>query len=315
MSQTAYHHYPSFTRRYIRSVMKTLGLPKKGKAEAEIFDHIMHDEQVMHSINGELLMLEWHHTKEGKVIIPAPALSPWLQTVQLSRVQGDAWSWPWEFSTLSFPTSQSFYGHAVEGAMVAWVDSSTLPDRYEAFLSAHGNPHGVDMEGLGESWLIVAIHNPLDTQVSLNPTMLRGAFKPSQITSFINREAIEYAGGRAQALDDEEGMILRAVVRYVLSLGMYLSAYPEALSSGVPAWMKNKHPEARRGVPFSQIGIDREDRELTLAMSSPHAVSPYWRQLRDERYYRGKWTEHRRGSRYVLVSGYEVGADKTVGVE
>ncbi|MGM0985316.1 MAG: hypothetical protein ACQEXG_18170, partial [Pseudomonadota bacterium] len=108
--------------------------------------------------------------------------------------------------------------------------------------------------------------------------------------------------------------ILREVMRYVLSLGMYLSAYPQALSSGVPGWMKNKHPEGRKGVPFAHIGYDREDRELQVAMTAPHSVSPYWRQLRDERFYRGKWADHRPGSRYVLVSGYEVGAGKTVGV-
>jgi hypothetical protein len=110
-------------------------------------------------------------------------------------------------------------------------------------------------------------------------------------------------------------MILREVVRYELSLGMYLSAYPEALSSSVPGWMMNKHPEGMKGVPFAQIGVDREDRELKAAMTAPHSVSPYSRQLRDERFYRGKWANHRPGSRYVLVSGHEVGTEKTVGVE
>ncbi|PXX95905.1 hypothetical protein [Halomonas sp. LBP4] len=314
MTQATYRHYPSFTRRYVRSVMKMLGLPKKPRIEAEIFGEMVHDEQVVHSINGEILMLEWHHGREGRVVVPEPSLSEWLQTVQLSRVQGDAWSWPWEFSSLSFPAKQIFHGHSVHGALVAWLDSTMLPARYEAFLSAHGNMHGVDMQGLGDPWLIVAIHNPLDTRPGLNPTMLRGAFRPSQITDFINREAIEHAGGHAQPLADQEGMILRAVVRYVLSLGMYLSAYPEALSSGVPGWMKNKHPEGRKGVPFAHIGYDREDRELKAAMTAPRTVAPYWRQLRDERFYRGKWADHRRGSRYVLVSGYEVGGDRTVGV-
>ena len=59
-------------------------------------------------------------------------------------------------------------------------------------------------------------------------------------------------------------MTLREVVRYVLSLGMYLSAYPEALSSGVPDWIKNKHPKGKKGVSFVQVGVDRKDRELSL---------------------------------------------------
>jgi len=128
------------------------------------------------------------------------------------------------------------------------------------------------MQGLGDPWLMVTIHNPLDTQPSLNPTILRGAFKPSQITDFINREAIEHAGGRPQPLADEEGMSPREVVRCVLSLGMYLSAYPEAQSSGLPGWMKSKHPDGRKGVPFAHIGYNLEDRELKAAMTTPRTV-------------------------------------------
>jgi hypothetical protein len=68
-----------------------MGLPKKPKVEAEIFGSRLQDEQVVHSINGEVLMLEWHHGREGRVVVPEPTLSTWLQMVELSRVQGDAW--------------------------------------------------------------------------------------------------------------------------------------------------------------------------------------------------------------------------------
>jgi phasin family protein len=51
------------------------------------------------------------------------------------------------------PTGQTFYGHTVVGALVAWVDLTTIPGRYEAFLSTPGNPHGVDMVGLGDAIL------------------------------------------------------------------------------------------------------------------------------------------------------------------
>ncbi|MGM0639041.1 MAG: hypothetical protein ACQET4_12240 [Pseudomonadota bacterium] len=33
---------------------------------------------------------------------------------------------------LSFPAKQIVHGHQVDGALVAWVDSTTLPDRYES---------------------------------------------------------------------------------------------------------------------------------------------------------------------------------------
>lgn len=101
MNQATYRHYPSFTCRYVRSVMKMLGLPKKPKVEAEIFGEMVHDEQVVHSINGEILMLEWHHGREGRVVVPEPSLSAWQQAVQLSKVER---TW----SPLRLPTWRAF---------------------------------------------------------------------------------------------------------------------------------------------------------------------------------------------------------------
>jgi hypothetical protein len=46
MRPTTYRHYPSFTRRYVRSVMKMMGLPKKPSVEAEIFFQTLHDHPV-----------------------------------------------------------------------------------------------------------------------------------------------------------------------------------------------------------------------------------------------------------------------------
>jgi len=77
MLQTSYRHYPSFTRRYVRSVMKMMGLPKKPSIEAELFGQMVLDERVAHSINGEVLMLEGHHGCEGSVLMPESSLSNW----------------------------------------------------------------------------------------------------------------------------------------------------------------------------------------------------------------------------------------------
>lgn len=68
MPQTTYRHYPSFTRRYVRSVMKMLGLPKKAATERDVLGQMLDDERTVGSINGEILMLEWHHASEGQVV-------------------------------------------------------------------------------------------------------------------------------------------------------------------------------------------------------------------------------------------------------
>jgi hypothetical protein len=49
MIQATYRHYPSFTRRYVRSVMKMMALPRKPGIEAEIFGQMVLDELVVHS--------------------------------------------------------------------------------------------------------------------------------------------------------------------------------------------------------------------------------------------------------------------------
>lgn len=61
MHQATYRHYPSFTRRYVRSVMKMMGLAKKPRIEAVLFESMLQDQELALSINGEVLMLEWHH--------------------------------------------------------------------------------------------------------------------------------------------------------------------------------------------------------------------------------------------------------------
>ncbi len=111
---STYRHYPGFTRRYVRSFLKNMGLPKKPKMEAMIFDALLSDVDEIRSINGEILMLEWHYGREGRVVVPEPSLSEWLQTVQLSRVQRLGLA-----SSAQFPTGQTFPGQPVEGALVA----------------------------------------------------------------------------------------------------------------------------------------------------------------------------------------------------
>ena len=311
---STYRHYPSFTRRFTRSILKQVGLPKKH--EKEVFLDLVEDPRTMTSINGEALVLEYWHERQGRIIVPEPSLSAWLQQVSLSKVQGDSFTWPYEFSTISLPTAQLFEGHAIEGVMVSWMQASSLQQRYDDFLRQYGSSFQMEVPATQpEQWLTISIHNPFEAHATLSPSLLRAAFTPEQLTDFINREAMKTVGLSGMSMNADEQRILNAVIRYVVSLGMYLSAYPEALNSGVPAYMKNKHPSGKGGTPFAQVGYDRRDRELVAAMASPHSVSPYWRQLRDERFYRGKWKSHRRGSRYVLVSGYEVGGDKTVAVE
>ena len=60
---STYRHYPSFTRRFTRSILKQIGLPKKH--EKEVFLDLVEDPRTMTSINGEALVLEYWHERQG----------------------------------------------------------------------------------------------------------------------------------------------------------------------------------------------------------------------------------------------------------
>lgn len=52
MISSTYCHYPSFTRRYVRSVMKMMSLSKKPCIEMGILGQMVVDERMVDSING-----------------------------------------------------------------------------------------------------------------------------------------------------------------------------------------------------------------------------------------------------------------------
>ncbi|MEG3117088.1 hypothetical protein R3F72_18465 [Salinicola sp. 4072] len=51
-----------------------MGLPKKHSIEAEVFGQMVLDEHMVHSSNGEVLMLEWHYDRESRVAVPETTL-------------------------------------------------------------------------------------------------------------------------------------------------------------------------------------------------------------------------------------------------
>lgn len=253
MLKFTYRHYPSFTKRYVRFNRKQHGLPKSPAIEREIFRHILNDRDIMGTINGEMLMLEWNHTRSGKTLVPEPLTSERFKSADVSRVQGDAWSWPLAFSTVSLPAHQRFCGHKVEGIFVAWFDTSRLDSLNDKFLRFHHSEEWFEKTNGREHRLVVAIPNPLETQPSRNPTFLRSAFTPAEITEFVNSNILVPMDSQAAPLEKEEARVLRSVVRYVIAMGVYLSAYPETLTPGVPRWLKNKPPSAEPRAPMIHV--------------------------------------------------------------
>lgn len=318
MKRSAYSHYSVFTKRFAKFSRRQLGVPKG--QEAEIIRSLTEEPDFAKSLDARVMILE-HQLRHGTVLVPEPSLSQGLSRIKLERVEGEAWTWPFEFSLVSVPTTQTFAGQPSRGIMVAWVDRHDLQNRYwPEFLEAYSSNAGaasLDLEGKLLT-ITVPAEPAQDGELAGFPTVLHTAMDAEDISRFINAEALSENhddSALSAELSPSERDYLRDVIRYLLSMGMYLSAYPEALKPGVPEYMRNKHPITReKATPrFASIAAD-EGKAFTEALSAPRHVPSHWRQLRHERFYQGRHSHLPRGTRYVLVSGYSTGKERTMGV-
>jgi len=319
-SKATYHHYPVFTDRVIKAQRRLSQLSKK-QAEG-VIQRFLDSPDFVHSLDALVMAMEHQLVKRGgQFVIPDAQLSERISNIKLSSVTGEAWSWPYEFSTVSVPTRQRFAGKPCEGILVAWTHREDMEIHYfPELLKAHGSATTALGAGSHGRLLEVVVPGDPDPRVPGGfPTVLRVSLTPEDITRFINDDALEKPSSEGfimAEMSDDEASFMKAVLRYVLSLGMYVSAYPDALTPGVPDFMANKHPGTRKvqRPHFVGIGQDR-DESLQEALAAPRHGASHWRQLRHERYYQGRYAHLPRGARYVLVSGYATGRNRVTGVE
>lgn len=319
-NKSTYNHYPVFTDRVVKAQRRLGNLSKK--QAVGVVGQFLNSQGFVHSLDALVMAMEHQLVKRGgQFVIPDAQLSERLSNIKLSSVTGEAWSWPYEFSTVSVPTRQRFNGHPCQGILVAWTHREDMEFRYfPELLKAHGSHTQAIGAGSQGRLLEIVVPGDPDPRVPGGfPTVLRVSLTPADITKFINDDALERpssAGFIMAEMSQEEASLMKAVLRYVLSLGMYISAYPDALTPGVPNFMANKHPGTRKvqRPKFVGIGQDR-DETLREALAAPRHVPSHWRQLRHEKYYQGRFEHLPRGTRYVLVSGYSTGRERVTGVE
>lgn len=318
--KVTYNHYPLFTDRVVKAQRRINNLPKK--QAAGVMKLMLDNPEFVNSLDALVMAMEHQLVQRGgRFVIPDAQLSERLSNIKLSSVTGEAWSWPYEFSIVSVPTRQRFAGKACEGIFVGWTNREDMETRYfPELLKAHRSSNHVWAAGSQGRLLEIIVPGEPDPRLPGGfPSVLRLSLSPDDIIKFINDEALERPSNTSfimAEMNEEEASVMKAVTRYVLSLGMYISAYPDAVSSGVPDYMGNKHPGTQKVVRprFVAIGQDR-DQGLQDALSAPRHVPSHWRQLRHDKYYQGERKHQPRGTRYVLVSGYATGRDRVTGVE
>lgn len=319
MKRVAYTHYRSFTKAFIKGAEKvwTLnGHRAKDFDPDRLLEQMLTTQEYTGSIDRECLALELAFERnKGRVLMPEPTLCEALKRIKLTPVEGDAWQWPFQYSMISIPAKLKFGGVKAEGLSVSWIDASELANPVYSDLYEHwgvDDSHFAEHFGQGKRLIVTMAGDP-DGQM---PTMIRYGFTTAELTEFINSQAVKDASFQnrkiRQGSEKEQAAAVEAV-RFVIALGFYLASYPGSLTQGIPAYVGTKLPPTVAGKGATPVGL-KSTKDFNL-VTSPHVVNPHWRQLRDQRFYRGDYKNLVPGSRYTLVSGYEVNADRAAGVQ
>lgn len=317
--RTTYTHYTSFTRALLKSaekVSRLAGNPSNSFNSREYLLKMLTSPEFDGSIDLECIALEHAFERNaGKILLPEPELVETLTNIRLSPVEGLAWNWPYKYSMISLPSKLKFAGVKAEGIMVSWLDASEVASGVYIELYKHHGIKGkvLNPKNLSGRVLVVTMRGESD---NIMPSMIRYAFTEAELTRYINDQAMKDASRineqSIRPISEGEKSVFAEAMRLVLAMGFYLSAYPDALTAGVPEYVGTKLPKHHVGTNVA-VGL-RSTKDFRV-VTSPYGVDPHWRQLRDERYYRGDNAHLPRGSRYTLVSGYEVHGERATGVE
>ena len=104
-------------------------------------------------------------------------------------------------------------------------------------------------------------------------------------------------------LDDAETELMQRVIRLIVSLGIYLSLDDiEPVAADRKAIWAPKI--VRTSKLNSKLSVAMLDSPVVSSGRAEHMVREHLRNLKDERYYKGKWQTWPRGSRYALVKAH-----------
>lgn len=324
MSQTKkslYDLYPRMTDRILADIRK--GLPKRESRlmkDKEIINLLIEGTpEFVHSLNFHILSEEDFGYREGShAIFPeSRAVLDNLLRAKYAMDTPEGFSLPYSSFLMAIPNGYSFDGIQLPSFMATWLPYRTTHEyttdpfcrRYDLTLPEN---YGYEESTDETNCLIITFRDPK------GPAYIRTMQVDAKLPIVLkcqNAQEFSEAIGRYEdkvgviELDEQELEMQFLAVKLIAALGVYhMATGGSRLVDGFPGKQEprihNRIKTQRLRFSTLKNKVERDDEP-----QSPDAFYRTWffRQLRDERYYRGEHEKTPRGSRYSFVSDTVVG--------
>lgn len=261
----------------------------------------------------------WIHS--GRVVM-FPESEELLERIRQSKCdlrRARGFRMPHDCFMLAFPKDFILAGHKARGCLVTWMINAEREERlWQPFFRWAGVPpkrlppsreyrdeHTLSiMYQWGDAAAGIPQYNRVSIPKSKVPEVLR-CKTAEEFSDSLGDLSGSLRG--ASALDKEMRKYQFELVKLVCSLAVYMQACDDAVEEGYPgAIPRDLQPKAVGRFDCETIGTSSQ---VMGEGRGQHWRSFHFRQLVDERYYKGKHAHLEPGSRIVFVRGAYVGED------
>lgn len=320
--KATYELYPLLTQKLVSLERDTIGRDAKALSDQAVLQRFARRSPDLTGDHAFYIMAEELHLKNqgSQVIFPDTGLVlDNLLKAKFSMETHEGFNLPYRSFLLAMPRGYKFNGLQLPSLLVTWVPGRDFSsDVLAPFLKQLGVVEGkTRYEDLPDMGLLSIVFLDRDAKGARSRSViygedlphLLGAKNPDQFHSQMVRLGILKD---SDAMDAAEAATQFYSMRLVASLGVYhLATEGKHLKPGFPSSQAPRMDGRRADQPVEPLTLTSRINFDDAADKQAHFRSWHFRQLRDERYYRGEYRDHPQGSRYVFVSEAVIGLDAT----
>lgn len=322
--KASYELYPMLTQKIVASERDYIGREAKNLTEQQVLQRFAKRNPELPNDHAFYIMAEELHLKDNgsQVIFPESAVVlDNLLKARFTMESHEGFDLPFNSFVLAMPMGYKHAGCQIPGLLVTWIPGKDFaPGVLSPFLRLLAvEERRTRFSDLPDMGLLSIVFLDRDAKGARSRSIIYGEDLPALL------EAKDPEGFRdsmvrlgilrdPDAMDQKEASLQFYALRLVASLGVYhLATGGKRLKPGYPMMstprMDGKRPE-QSVVPLTLSScLNLGDRDPSDRHS--HFRTWHFRQLRDERFYRGEFRGHAQGSRYVFVAETVVGFDAT----
>lgn len=322
--KAAYELYPLLTQKIV-SLERDLIPGREGKVlpERSVLQRFARRNPDITGDHAFYIMAEELHLKAhgSQVVFPDSAhVLDNLLRARFSMETHEGFDLPYRSFLLAMPRGYSFDGLQLPSLMVTWVpgrdfSSDVLAPFLKLLGVAEGKTRYSDLPDMG---LLSIVFLDRDSKGARSRSVIYGEDLPHLLAA---KTPQEFHGQMVRlgilrdsdAMDAVEAATQFYTMRLIASLGVYhLATEGKHLRPGYPSSQAPRMDGRRPEQAVEPLTLtSRFSAEDAPVEKQAHFRSWHFRQLRDERYYRGDYKDHPQGSRYVFVSEAVIGLDAT----